>query len=97
MHYVRFALDPDQVERFAAGPAVRAVEHPAYAERTELDDEVGDLLVDRGHEFGTNTGRRRRTGRFDAVMIRQAARLNSLSAVTTSGLTMNRFSPVIRS
>jgi adenylosuccinate synthase len=46
---------------------------------TELFDGVGDLLVDRGHEFGTNTGRRRRTGWFDAVMLRHAVRLNSLS------------------
>ena len=48
---------------------------------TELFDGVGDLLVERGHEFGTNTGRRRRTGWFDAVMLRQAVRLNSLSEV----------------
>src|SRR5687767_4921855 len=37
---------------------------------TELFDEHGDTLVDRGHEYGTNTGRRRRTGWFDAVMVR---------------------------
>ena len=48
---------------------------------TECLDEVGDLLVERGHEFGTNTGRRRRCGWFDAVMARQAVRLNSLSEV----------------
>jgi adenylosuccinate synthase len=48
---------------------------------TECVDEVGDLLVERGHEFGTNTGRRRRCGWFDAVMARQAVRLNSLSEV----------------
>ena len=48
---------------------------------TELFDGVGDLLVERGREFGTNTGRRRRTGWFDAVMLRQAVRLNSLSEV----------------
>src|SRR5262249_54508458 len=46
---------------------------------TELLDDMGDLLVERGHEFGTNTGRRRRTGWFDAVMLRQALRINSLS------------------
>ena len=46
---------------------------------TELFDGVGDLLVERGHEFGTNTGRRRRTGWLDAVMLRHAVRLNSLS------------------
>ncbi len=46
---------------------------------TELDDEVADVLVERGHEFGTNTGRRRRPGWFDAVMLRHAVRVNSLS------------------
>jgi adenylosuccinate synthase len=46
---------------------------------TELFDGVGELLVERGHEFGTNTGRRRRTGWVDAVMLRHAVRLNSLS------------------
>jgi len=53
---------------------------------TELHDEVGDTLVDRGQEFGTNTGRRRRTGWFDAVMLRQAVRLNSLTEVALTKL-----------
>ncbi len=53
---------------------------------TELTDEIGDALVDRGHEFGTNTGRRRRPGWFDAVMLRQAVRLNSLSEVALTKL-----------
>jgi adenylosuccinate synthase len=53
---------------------------------TELFDGVGDLLVERGHEFGTNTGRRRRTGWFDAVMARQAVRLNSLSELAVTKL-----------
>ncbi|KAA0235563.1 MAG: Adenylosuccinate synthetase [Acidimicrobiales bacterium] len=53
---------------------------------TELDDEVGDMLVDRGLEFGTNTGRRRRTGWFDAVMARHAVRLNSLSEIALTKL-----------
>ena len=48
---------------------------------TELQDDVADVLVDRGHEYGTNTGRRRRPGWFDAVMLRQAVRVNSLSEV----------------
>lgn len=46
---------------------------------TELFDEIGDEIVDRGHEYGTNTGRRRRPGWFDAVLLRQAARLNTLT------------------
>lgn len=53
---------------------------------TELFDEVGDHLVDVGHEFGTNTGRRRRPGWFDAVMMRQAVRLNSLSEIALTKL-----------
>ncbi len=53
---------------------------------TELTDDVGDLLVDRGHEFGTVTGRRRRAGWFDAVMLRQAVRLNSLTEVALTKL-----------
>lgn len=53
---------------------------------TELDGELGELLVDRGHEYGTNTGRRRRVGWFDAVMARQARRLNSLSEIALTKL-----------
>lgn len=53
---------------------------------TELHDDIGDLLVDRGHEFGTNTGRRRRTGWLDAVMLRQAARINGLSELAVTKL-----------
>ena len=53
---------------------------------TELVDEIGDTLVERGHEYGVNTGRRRRPGWFDAVMMRQAVRLNSLSEVALTKL-----------
>jgi adenylosuccinate synthase len=53
---------------------------------TEIHGDEGDLLVERGHEFGTNTGRRRRTGWFDAVMARHASRLNSLSEVALTKL-----------
>jgi adenylosuccinate synthase len=53
---------------------------------TELDGEHATALVERGHEYGTNTGRQRRTGWFDAVMLRQAARLNSLSEVALTKL-----------
>lgn len=53
---------------------------------TELEDEIGDHLVDVGHEYGTNTGRRRRTGWFDAVMLRHAVRLNSLSELALTKL-----------
>ncbi|MFM7685025.1 MAG: adenylosuccinate synthase, partial [Actinomycetota bacterium] len=58
----------------------------AYATRvgsgpfaTELTDELGDRLVEIGREFGTVTGRRRRTGWLDVVMLRKAVRINSLT------------------
>ena len=53
---------------------------------TELFDEVGEHLVDVGHEYGTNTGRKRRPGWFDAVMLRHAVRLNSLSELALTKL-----------
>jgi adenylosuccinate synthase len=53
---------------------------------TELSDEVGEEIVERGREFGTNTGRRRRPGWFDAVMVRHAVRVNSLSEVAITKL-----------
>jgi adenylosuccinate synthase len=49
-------------------------------------DAVGDLLVERGGEFGTNTGRRRRPGWLDAVMLRHAVRLNSCTEVAITKL-----------
>jgi adenylosuccinate synthase len=48
---------------------------------TELDDATGQLIRDRGHEYGTTTGRPRRTGWFDAVAARHVARLNDVSDI----------------
>jgi adenylosuccinate synthase len=48
---------------------------------TELADEVGDQIRERGAEFGATTGRPRRTGWFDAVGVRYAARVNGLDAL----------------
>ncbi|MBP5604555.1 MAG: adenylosuccinate synthase, partial [Ruminiclostridium sp.] len=45
---------------------------------TELNDETGDLIRNRGGEFGTTTGRPRRTGWFDAVILRHSVRVNGL-------------------
>src|SRR5690606_13618905 len=53
---------------------------------TELFDEVGTTIVERGHEYGTVTGRLRRVGWFDAVMLRHAVRLNSLSELAVTKL-----------
>ena len=48
---------------------------------TELNDELGDLIRNRGGEFGVTTGRPRRTGWFDAVIMRHAVRVNGLTAI----------------
>ena len=53
---------------------------------TELFDDDGDRMVDIGREYGTNTGRRRRPGWFDAVMLRHAVRLNSLTDLAITKL-----------
>ena len=53
---------------------------------TEVEGALGEAMVDRGHEYGVNTGRRRRVGWFDAVMIRHAVRLNSLSEIALAKL-----------
>jgi adenylosuccinate synthase len=53
---------------------------------TELSDDDGDRLVDVGREFGTVTGRRRRAGWLDCVMLRHAVRLNSLSELAVTKL-----------
>ncbi|OKH22528.1 adenylosuccinate synthase [Hydrococcus rivularis NIES-593] len=53
---------------------------------SELNDEVGQLLCDRGAEFGTTTGRRRRCGWFDAVIGRYAVRINGLDCLAITKL-----------
>lgn len=53
---------------------------------TELLDDLGDTIVEKGHEYGVNTKRRRRPGWFDAVMLRHAVRLNSLSELAITKL-----------
>jgi adenylosuccinate synthase len=65
----------------------------AYATRvgagpfpTELDDEVGEQMLERGHEFGTTTGRPRRCGWMDLVALRYAVRLNRMDALAITKL-----------
>jgi adenylosuccinate synthase len=53
---------------------------------SELHDEAGARLRERGHEFGTVTGRPRRCGWFDAVVGRYAVRLNGLASVVVTKL-----------
>jgi adenylosuccinate synthase len=63
---------------------------------TEVDGDLAEMLVERGHEFGTNTGRRRRVGWFDAVLARQASRLNSLTEIALTKLDVLDTLPTIK-
>jgi adenylosuccinate synthase len=53
---------------------------------TELTDATGQLLGDRGHEFGTVTGRRRRCGWFDAVLVRQSVKVGGIQGLVLTKL-----------
>lgn len=53
---------------------------------TELDDDIGRYLGEKGHEFGATTGRERRTGWFDAVAVKQAVQINSISGLCLTKL-----------
>ena len=53
---------------------------------TELDDEIGQRLGERGHEFGTVTGRKRRCGWFDAVLVRQSMAVSGVTGIALTKL-----------
>ncbi len=53
---------------------------------TEQDNEVGQKLGERGHEFGTVTGRKRRCGWFDAVLVRQVVKMAGINGIALTKL-----------
>lgn len=53
---------------------------------TELHDDTGRLLGERGHEFGTVTGRKRRCGWFDAALVRQAVKVGGIDGIALTKL-----------
>ncbi len=53
---------------------------------TELTDEIGQYLGEKGHEFGVVTGRKRRCGWFDAVLVRQTMKLNGIHGIALTKL-----------
>jgi adenylosuccinate synthase len=63
---------------------------------TELLDEVGDRLQQKGHEFGATTGRRRRCGWLDGVVANDAVRLNGLTGFAITKLDVLSGQPVIK-
>jgi adenylosuccinate synthase len=75
--------DIDEVWGIAKAYATRVGAGPFP---TELDDPLGATIRERGGEFGTTTGRPRRTGWMDLVALKYAARINSLSALVITKL-----------
>ena len=63
---------------------------------TELFGEVGDFIREKGHEYGTNTGRPRRVGWFDAVILRHAVRVNGLTSLAVNKLDTLQGLPVLK-
>ena len=53
---------------------------------TELNDEIGEFLGTKGHEFGVVTGRKRRCGWFDAVIVRQTVRTSGITGIALTKL-----------
>jgi adenylosuccinate synthase len=75
--------DIDEVWGIAKAYATRVGAGPFP---TELFDDVGEQMLQRGHEFGTTTGRRRRCGWIDLVALRYAVRLNGMDALAITKL-----------
>ena len=63
---------------------------------TELDDDTGNYLRAQGHEFGATTGRPRRCGWLDAVVLRETVRLNSLTDIALTKLDVLRGLPALQ-
>jgi adenylosuccinate synthase len=88
-------IGPSWVERVLGVTKAYVTRVGAGPFPTEETGEVGDALVERGGEFGTTTGRRRRCGWFDAVVLRYAARINGFSDLFLTKLdVLSGLSPV---
>ena len=69
-----------------ASPRPTPLASEAAPSPTELDDDIGEHLGRVGQEFGTTTGRERRCGWFDAVAVRQAIQVSSISGLCLTKL-----------
>jgi adenylosuccinate synthase len=74
-------VSPRQVERVVAVFKAYTTRVGAGPMPSELHDETGELIRKRGNEYGTTTGRPRRTGWFDEVTARQTARINGVDEI----------------
>ena len=79
-------LGPREVDRVIGVTKAYVTRVGAGPFPTEDTGEAGTTMQERGHEFGTTTGRRRRCGWFDAVLLRYAARVNGLTELFVTKL-----------
>ncbi len=75
-------LGPTQIDKIIGVTKSYTTRVGAGAFPTELEDETGSLIRERGHEYGTTTGRPRRCGWLDGVALRYSVLVNGLSAVS---------------
>jgi adenylosuccinate synthase len=88
-------IGPSWVERVIGVTKAYVTRVGAGPFPTEETGEIGETLVERGGEFGTTTGRRRRTGWFDAVILRYAARINGFTELFLTKLdVLSELSPI---
>jgi adenylosuccinate synthase len=79
-------IGPNRIDRIIGVVKAYQTRVGAGPMPTELTDEIGDALVERGYEFGTTTGRRRRCGWLDLVALRYAVRLSGLTDLAITKL-----------
>jgi adenylosuccinate synthase len=79
-------LGPKEVERVIGVTKAYVTRVGSGPFPTEDEGHAGTWMQEKGHEFGTTTGRRRRCGWFDAVLLRYAARLNGLTELFVTKL-----------
>ena len=79
-------LGPHRIDRIIGVVKAYQTRVGAGPMPTELNDEIGDTLVERGYEFGTTTGRRRRCGWLDLVALRYAVRLSGMTDLAITKL-----------
>jgi adenylosuccinate synthase len=73
-------------KKIAAAMEPKRLSLRPYAKSPELDDDTGQKLGERGHEFGTVTGRKRRCGWFDAVLVRQSCAISGVTGIALTKL-----------
>lgn len=89
-------VGPTQVERIIAVFKAYSTRVGSGPMPTEIEDATGDLIRERGREYGTTTGRPRRVGWFDGTSARYAARLNGVTEVNLTLLDVLDTLPQIR-